>query len=103
METSLPDDTDGESYTVGGFCKAENIGHTKFYEEVNSGRLRAKKIGRKTIILPEDRRKWRASLPEYVPANGGGTEGHEGAAPGAANTEPLNKAAVAAARQSVPA
>ena len=65
------DDADEGSDTPASFCKKENIGHTKFYEEVNSGRLKAKKIGSKTVVLPEERRRWRANLPDYVPANDG--------------------------------
>lgn len=101
MELAPPNDAEGESFTVDSFCKAENIGHTKFYEEVNSGRLRAKKIGRKTIVLPEDRRKWRASLPEYVPANCG--VGAQKDNPGA-GTKRVDKSAVTTgAPQPVPA
>ena len=71
METNTGPDIDDASLTPAEFCKAENIGHTKFYEEVNSGRLKAKKIGTRTIVLPEERRRWRANLPDYVPANDG--------------------------------
>ena len=73
MESTIEatDDADEGSDTPASFCKKENIGHTKFYEEVNSGRLKAKKIGSRTIILPAERRRWRANLPDYVPANDG--------------------------------
>ena len=70
METSMPDDTDGESYTVDEFCEVEKIGHTTFYQELNSGRLKAKKIGNRTVILPAERRRWRANLPDYEPKDG---------------------------------
>ena len=69
MESTIDptDDTDEGSDTPASFCKKENIGHTKFYEEVNSGRLKAKKVGRRTIILPAERRRWRNNLPDYEP------------------------------------
>lgn len=67
--TDLVDAEDGPSDTPDSFCKKENIGHTKFYDEVNSGRLEAVKIGSRTMILPAARRKWRAKLPRYRPAS----------------------------------
>ena len=69
--TGPADDIDGASLTPSEFCKAENIGKTTFYQEVNSGRLEAKKIGSRTVVLPAARRRWRANLPDYVPANDG--------------------------------
>jgi excisionase family DNA binding protein len=33
------------------------------YEEIASGRLKARKLGRRTIILESDRRAWLESLP----------------------------------------
>jgi hypothetical protein len=39
------------------------IGHDKFYREIAAGRLRAIKIGSKTIVLPEDEDAWKRSLP----------------------------------------
>lgn len=65
--TDPADDTDEGSYTPASFCEKENIGHTTFYKEVNSGRLEAVKIGSSTRILPAARRKWRANLPKYKP------------------------------------
>ena len=65
------DDVDDASLTPAEFCKKENIGKTTFYQEVNSGRLGAKKVGSRTVVLPAARRRWRANLPDYVPANDG--------------------------------
>lgn len=59
---------DDRSLSPAQFCELENIGHTKFYQEVNSGRLEAVKIGTSTRILPTARRKWRSNLPRYRPA-----------------------------------
>ena len=72
MESTIDptDDTDDASLTPAEFCKVEKIGHTTFYQEVNSGRLKAKKIGTRTIILPAERRRWRANLPDYEPNDG---------------------------------
>jgi hypothetical protein len=32
--------------SIGGFCKGYGIGRTKAYEEINAGRLKARKAGR---------------------------------------------------------
>jgi excisionase family DNA binding protein len=53
--------------TVNQFCRRHEIGRTKFYELLRSGMLRAKKIGRKTVILAADELAWLASLPDYKP------------------------------------
>ncbi len=65
MGNPIPEDD--WSLSPAQFCEVENMGHTKFYQEVNSGRLEAVKIGSSTRILPAARRKWRASLPKYTP------------------------------------
>ncbi len=44
-------------------AKAANIGPTKLYAEIKDGRLKARKIGRRTIILDEDLRAYLRSLP----------------------------------------
>ena len=36
------------------------------YSEIKSGRLRARKRGRRTIVLAEDREAWRRSLPAFA-------------------------------------
>ena len=72
--TGPADDPDDASLTPAEFCKAENIGKTTFYQEVNSGRLEAKKIGSRTVVLPAARRRWRDNLPDYVPTGAAGGE-----------------------------
>ena len=38
-------------------------GRTKTYEEIKSGRLRARKFGSRTIITEDDAEEWLDSLP----------------------------------------
>jgi hypothetical protein len=45
------------------FCREYSIGLTKFYAELAAGRLVARKLGRRTMILAEDARHWANSLP----------------------------------------
>ncbi|WP_292532850.1 DNA-binding protein [Methylocystis sp.] len=44
------------------------IGKTKIFEEIKAGRLKAKKIGRRTIVLDDDLRAYAANLPSAVNA-----------------------------------
>jgi Helix-turn-helix domain len=45
------------------FCETYSIGRTKAYEEINAGRLRARKAGRRTIITADDAEDWLSRLP----------------------------------------
>ena len=49
--------------SIDGFCKGYGIGRTKAYEELNAGRLRARKAGRRTIITADDAENWLSRLP----------------------------------------
>lgn len=49
--------------------KCINTGRTKIFQEIRDGRLRAKKLGKKTIILEEDLREYARSLPERETAS----------------------------------
>ncbi len=44
-------------------CQAAGIGRTKIYEAIGSGKLIAKKAGRRTIILPKHLADFMESLP----------------------------------------
>ena len=52
--------------TVTEFLAWASIGRTKFYQEVKAGRLKIRKIGRKTLILRADAEAWLNALPEAV-------------------------------------
>jgi hypothetical protein len=47
------------------------LGHTTIYVELNSGRLRGKKVGRRTLVLRKDYDEWLANLPAFVPLAAG--------------------------------
>jgi hypothetical protein len=53
--------------TIREFAKANGIGMTLAYEELNAGRLEACKIGTKTMVTPEAEDAWRANLRRYKP------------------------------------
>jgi hypothetical protein len=54
--------TDG-AMTIRAFCDRYSIGRTSFYEEINSGRLIAKKRGGKILIPLDNARVWLEALP----------------------------------------
>ena len=45
------------------FCRRYGVGRTKAYEEIKRGRLRARKIGRRTVIAVDDAEAWLQRLP----------------------------------------
>lgn len=55
-----------EAWGVGEFCQTYGISPRKFYSEVARGRLRALKLGTKTIILKRDAEAWIAAMPELL-------------------------------------
>ena len=63
------DDKAPRPNSVDAFCKEEGFGRSFVYEEIRAGRLIAKKAGGKTLILPEERKRYFASLPVKEPRN----------------------------------
>jgi hypothetical protein len=53
--------------TIREFAQANGMGLTLAYEELNSGRLEARKLGTKTMVSPEAEAAWKARLPRYKP------------------------------------
>jgi hypothetical protein len=49
------------------FCNRYGLGRTKAYEEMNSGRLRGRKLGARTIITDDDAEDWLRNLPVTEP------------------------------------
>ena len=45
------------------FCRRYGPGKTKAYEEIKFGRLRARKIGKRTVITEDDAEDWLQHLP----------------------------------------
>ena len=49
--------------SIAAFCERYGPGRTKAYEEIRSGRLRARKMGKRTIITEDDAEDWLQRLP----------------------------------------
>jgi excisionase family DNA binding protein len=50
------------------FCERYGVGRTTAYEEIKSGRLRGRKVGRRTIIAEDDAEDWLQRLPTMATA-----------------------------------
>ena len=49
--------------SIDEFCSRYGPGRTKVYQELKSGRLRARKIGTRTVIAEDDAEDWLRRLP----------------------------------------
>jgi excisionase family DNA binding protein len=45
------------------FAEQYGIGRSSTYEELKAGRLRARKIGKRTVITVDDAEEWLRNLP----------------------------------------
>ncbi|MCP4562530.1 MAG: hypothetical protein GY873_39105 [Bosea sp.] len=54
------------SLTVAEFCEAHSVSESLVYLMLADGRLKAVKLGRKTVIPPEAHRSFRESLPMFA-------------------------------------
>jgi excisionase family DNA binding protein len=52
--------------SLNDFCAANAVSRPTAYREIAAGRLKARKVGRKTIIPKESERAWLQSLPPVV-------------------------------------
>lgn len=49
--------------SVRDFCQWANISRSSFYKEVNAGRIKPVKLGKKTLILCNEAERWLSELP----------------------------------------
>lgn len=62
MNTATPE-IQREGLSVSEACRVAGIGRTKIYEAISNGRLTARKLGKRTLVLRADLQAFLASLP----------------------------------------
>jgi excisionase family DNA binding protein len=55
------------AYGISEACALARVGRTTMYDMVRCGELRARKRGRRTLILADDLRQWLEALPQITP------------------------------------
>jgi excisionase family DNA binding protein len=58
------------AYTIAEACAVAGIRRTSLYRAIRSGKLRAIKCGGRTLVLPDDLRRWLEGLPPVSVASG---------------------------------
>ena len=62
MKTHYPN-LQPEGLSVPEACRIAGLGRTKIYEAITAGRLKARKVGKRTLILRADLDSFLNSLP----------------------------------------
>lgn len=52
-----------EGLSVSEACRVAGIGRTKIYEAISDGRLTARKLGKRTLVLRADLQAFLSNLP----------------------------------------
>jgi excisionase family DNA binding protein len=55
------------AYSIAEACAVARAGRTAIYQAIREGALIARKRGRKTLILPDDLRRWVEGHPALDP------------------------------------
>jgi hypothetical protein len=55
------------AYSISAFAEIAGLGRSFIYEEIQAGRLKVRKAGRRTIILENEARGYLDSLPAVEP------------------------------------
>ena len=55
------------AYSISEACAVARAGRTAIYDAIRKGALIARKRGRKTLILPDDLRRWVEGHPAVEP------------------------------------
>ena len=52
------------AYSIREFCSRYRVGRSLVYDEIQSGRLRMRKVGRGSLIMRQDAEAWAERLPD---------------------------------------
>ena len=56
------------AYSIEEFASASGLGRTRLYDAIADGQLRARKFGKRTVILVDDGRAFLMNLPQLTAA-----------------------------------
>ena len=56
------------AYSIDEFASASGLGRTRLYDAIAAGQLRARKFGKRTVILVDDGRAFLMNLPQLPAA-----------------------------------
>ncbi len=65
---TFPNDAERGAFTIAAFCLWADVPRTRVYDEINNGRLKTRKLGRRTMIRRADAEAWLDSLPTAAAA-----------------------------------
>ncbi len=51
------------AFTIDEFCQWARVGRTIVYQEIKAGRLKVRKVGRRTLIARIEAERWLNDLP----------------------------------------
>lgn len=57
-------EVDRQAFSIAEVSSVSGLGRTKIYEAIGAGSLKARKCGKRTLILPDDLREFLTSLPQ---------------------------------------
>jgi excisionase family DNA binding protein len=57
-------EVDRQALSIAEVSSVSGLGRTKIYEAIATGSLKARKCGKRTLILPDDLRKFLTNLPQ---------------------------------------
>jgi excisionase family DNA binding protein len=55
------------AFDINEFCRRYGIGRTTAYDEIKAGRLRRRKVGKRSLITEDDAEAWLKDLPTITP------------------------------------
>lgn len=63
----MTDDTSPRAFSIDEACKRVGCCRDKIYGAINAGQLRAKKLGRRSVVLAQDLDDFLKNLPAIKP------------------------------------
>jgi excisionase family DNA binding protein len=57
------DEISREAFSISEACSVAGIGRTTIYQAISDGKLKARKCGKRTLVLRDDLRDFLTSLP----------------------------------------